>query len=143
MAGAPMRALPFIDATSSKRPEIFLRAQVAVSLRQGAKASAPLEQSLRDWVATHPRDAGAWRMLSQVYDASGDTLRAVRADAEANAAHFDYAAARDRFKAAQDLVRNLKPGDVDYYEASIVDTRAREIDALWRQQVRDERDQPR
>jgi predicted Zn-dependent protease len=143
VAGSPMRALPFIDATSNKRPELFLRAQVAVSMRQSVKASAPLEQSLRDWVAKHPRDAGAWRMLSQVYEAGNDTLRAVRADAEANAAHFDYAAARDRFKAAQDLVRNLKPGDVDYYEASIIDTRAREIDALWRQQVRDERDQPR
>ena len=60
---------------------------------------------LRDWVAPHPRDATAWRTLANLYGAQNDTLRAVRADAEANVAMLDYAGARDRFKAAQELMR--------------------------------------
>ena len=54
---------------------------------------------LRDWVAANPRDATVWRALGNLYGAQNDTLRAVRADAEANVAILDYPAARDRFKA--------------------------------------------
>ena len=54
---------------------------------------------------------------------------------------LDYPAARDRFKAAQEIIRQSKV--VDHYEASIIDTRAREIDARLRQQMLDERDLPR
>jgi hypothetical protein len=46
---------------------------------------------------------------------------------------LDYAGARDRFKAAQDLAR----GGGDHYEASIIDTRARAVDALLQQQQAD------
>jgi len=141
-AGAPMRAQPFVDPAAKGRPELFLRAQIATSLRQSTQQSLPVTQALRDWVATHPRDAGAWRMLGSVYGAGNDTLRAIRAEAEAFAAVYDYPAARDRFKAAQDLMRQ-QPGNVDYYEGSIIDSRAREIEALWRQQARDDREQQR
>jgi hypothetical protein len=47
---------------------------------------------------------------------------------------LDYPAARDRFKAAQELMR--KPGvPIDHYEASIVDTRARAVEVLVKQQA--------
>ena len=49
-----------------------------------------------------PPPGACWRNL---YGAQGETLRAVRAEAEANVAQLDYPAARDRFKAAQELMR--------------------------------------
>ena len=90
---------------------------------------------LRDWVATRPRDATAWRTLANLYGAQNDTLRAVRADAEANVAILDYPAARDRFKAAQELVRQSRGAAADHYEASIIDTRARAIEARVKEQA--------
>jgi predicted Zn-dependent protease len=88
---------------------------------------------LRDWVATHPRDASAWRTLGSLYNAQNDPLRAIRADAEANVAILDFVGARDRFKAAQELVRQSRV--VDHYEASIIDTRARAVEALVKEQA--------
>lgn len=127
-AGAAPAAAALLDPKARDRPEMLLAAQAAVAVRK----PAPMIEPLRDWVAAHPRDATAWRTLANLYGAQDDTLRAVRADAEANVAILDFAAARDRFKAAQDLVR--KSAVVDNYEASIIDTRARAVDALLKEQ---------
>ena len=108
---------------------MLLAAEAAAAMRQ----PAPMIQVLRDWVAANPRDATAWRTLSSLYGAQNDTLRAVRADAEANVAILDYPAARDRFKAAQEIIRQSKV--VDHYEASIIDTRARAVDVLVKEQA--------
>ena len=133
-AAALLDASPPRDAGKRERPELLLAAQVAIALRKPDPMVAPL----RDWVAVHPRDALAWRTLGNLYGAQNDTLRAVRADAEANVAILDYAAARDRLKAAQTLAsQGGNSGVVDHYEASIVDTRARAVEALWREQQED------
>jgi len=139
-AGNGAAAMPLLDpkAHPKDRAELLLGAQAAVAARKPDALAAPL----RDWVALHPRDAGIWRVLSAVYDAQGETLRAIRADAEANVAMLDYVAARDRFRAAQDWVRRAGPGTrVDHYEASIIDTRAREVEAKAREQLED-KDKP-
>lgn len=146
-AGAPARATPWIDTKSKDRPEQFEAGQWAVMSRQSPAQMAPIVEGLRDRVARDPRDAGAWRLLSSLYNAQNEPLRAIRADAEAAVAMLDYPAARDRFKAAQDLVRQMaegKPGlpPLDHYEASIIDARAREIEATLRQQMKDEKDLP-
>ncbi|MGJ7490977.1 M48 family metalloprotease [Variovorax sp. ZT4R33] len=129
-AGAASQAAALLDVRAKTRAELLLAAQAAVATRQPGPAAA----ALRDWVAGHPRDAGAWQALAAVYGAEGDTLRAVRAYAEANVAVLDYAAARDRFKAAQELALRGSGGAVDHYEASIIDTRARAVEALLREQ---------
>lgn len=129
-AGAAPQAAALLDVNAKTRAEMLLAAQAAVATRRPEPAVAPL----RDWVAARPRDAGAWQMLAAVYGAQNDALRAVRAYAEANVAVLDYAAARDRFKAAQDMAARGATGAVDHYEASIIDTRARAVDALLREQ---------
>jgi len=137
-AGAAPQAAALLDvgatggasASGRTRAELLLAAQAAVATRQPSALVAPL----RDWVAVHPRDAGGWHALASLYVAQGDTLRAVRADAEANVAVLDYAAARDRFKAAQEIAMRGTGGVVDHYEASIIDTRARTVEALLRAQ---------
>ena len=99
-------------------------------------------QRLQDWVVIHPHDAQAWQLLSSVQAALGHTLRAIRADAETQVVMLDYAAALNRFKAGQDLVRQGKAagtGDLaaDHIDASIIDTRKRQVELLLKEQLLD------
>ena len=64
----------------------------------------------------------------------GQPLRAIRAEAEARAAQYDYTAAVDRLRAGQDMARHSKERN-DYYEASIIDTRLREMQELAKEQA--------
>jgi predicted Zn-dependent protease len=129
-AGDAPRALRFVDLESRRRPDLLLGAQAQVQTGQAAAAA----QRLQTWVANQPRDAAAWQLLSTAYTAQGQALRAVRAEAEARVAQLDYTAALDRFKAAQDLARKGAAGG-DHIEASIIDTRARQVESLLREQA--------
>jgi predicted Zn-dependent protease len=95
--------------------------------------AAQVAQQLQTWVAGHPNDAQAWQLLSAAYSAQGQRLSAIRADAEAYVARLDYTAAQNRFKAAQDMIRS--EGKIDHIEASIIDTRSRQIASLLREQA--------
>lgn len=123
------------DALRVRRPELFLDAQGATQTGGGAQAGEAA-QRLQNWVAAHPRDAQAWQLLSSAYAAQGQTLRAIRADAETQVARLDYAAALNRLKAAQELMRQGRAGTVaaDHIEASIIDTRYRQVELLLREQ---------
>lgn len=129
-AGDGARVLRLLDADTGRRPELLLVSQAQV---QGGRAGEAA-QRLQTWVSTQPRDATAWQLLSSAYAAQGQRLRSVRAEAEARVAQLDYTAALDRFKAAQDLVRRGEGGG-DHIEASIVDTRARQVESLLREQA--------
>ena len=131
---AILKALSASTAATVKpgRPEVILAAMAALRAGQAADAA----DKLQPWVASHPRDAQAWQLLSRAHAALGKTLRAVRADAESQVAHLDYAAAADRFKAAQELARELaRKGQADHVEASIIDSRARQVALLLREQA--------
>lgn len=126
--GHPAAALQLADGVA-RRPELLLVSQAQVQTGHGAEAA----QRLQTWVANHPRDAAAWQLLAAAYAADRQPLRAVRAEAEARVAQLDYAAALDRLKAAQELGRRT-PG-TDHIEASIIDTRARAVESLLREQA--------
>jgi len=128
-AGEAQRAASLVNLQSDARPDVFLAAQAM--LRSGQ--ARDVAQRLQTWVAQRPRDAAAWQLLSTAYAAQDQGLRAIRAAAEAQVAMLDYAAAVDRFKAAQDLVR--RGGTVDHIEASIVDTRLRAVELLLREEA--------
>lgn len=126
-----------LSATAKQRPELMLSASVAARAGQRPLASEAA-QNLRVWVTDHPRDASAWQQLATLYTAQGQTLRAIRAEAETQVAHMDYAAAVDRLRAAQDLIRQGQVGAVggiDHIEASIIDTRQREVELRLREQT--------
>jgi predicted Zn-dependent protease len=113
---------------SGSRAGLLLGAQAALASNSAAQASA----RLLEWVVRHPRDALAWQLLSRAWQAQGQTLRAVRAEAESRAVQFDYAGALERFKAAQALPEALRVADP--IELAIVDSRRREVQAqlkLW------------
>ncbi len=129
-AGSAQRAAGMIPSAATGRPELILQSQARTQSGQASQAA----QRLQTWVALHPRDGQAWQLLGAAYTAQGQTLRAIRAEAEAQAAHLDYQAAMDRFKAAQDIARKAGAGG-DHIEASIIDTRARQVELLLREQA--------
>jgi predicted Zn-dependent protease len=127
-AGEPARAAQQIGAAATGRPELMLASQAM--LRSGRASEAA--QRLQTWVALHPKDAPAWQLLAAAHAAQGQQLRSIRAEAEVRVAQLDYQAAMDRFRAAQDLARK---GGADHFEASIIDSRARQVESLLREQA--------
>jgi predicted Zn-dependent protease len=99
-----------------------------------AGQAATVTQSLQTWLADHPRDAQGWQLLASAYATQGKTLSAIRAEAEVNMSQLDYGAALSRLKAAQELARKGVAA-ADHIEASIVDTRTRQVELLVREQA--------
>jgi predicted Zn-dependent protease len=120
------------SGSGGSRVELFLRVQAQLQIRAQNSQMAQAAQQLQTWLTDHPRDAQAWQLLSSAYAAQGRTLGAIRAEAEVNVAQLDYVAAHTRLKAAQELIGKGGAG-VDHIEASIVDTRARQIEQLLRE----------
>ena len=131
------------------RAELFFAAQANLQLSAAAPVATPAAtvpgtrpanglsattQQLQTWVAGHPRDAQAWQLLSSTYAAEGRTLSSIRAQAEVNVAQLDYPAALSRFKTAQEWARKGGAG-TDHFEASIVDTRTRQVESTVREQA--------
>lgn len=126
------------------RAELFYAAQAqlkhsvpgagTVTDPQAVAALATTTQGLQTWVAEHPRDAQAWQLLSSAYAAQGRTLSSIRAQAEISVAQLNYSAALSRFKTAQEWARK-EGARTDHHEASIVDTRARQVESLLREQA--------
>lgn len=125
---------PFVKLpNTTSRSAVLLQARADMAANRAQEASGRLQS----WVSTHPADAAAWALLSAAYGKQGQTLRAIRADAEGRVAQLDYPAARDRFKAAQEWMRNNRDGSAagNHIDSSIIDARAREIDRLLREQA--------
>ncbi|MDD5481157.1 MAG: M48 family metalloprotease [Rhodoferax sp.] len=115
------------------RPDLLLQAQVAMQSGQ-AQALDSVAQRLQTWLVDAPLDALAWQWLGSVYAAQNQPLRALRAEAEARIAQLDYAGAIDRLKAAQERFQNVTSTSANHIEASIIDTRKRQIEALVKAQ---------
>jgi predicted Zn-dependent protease len=114
------------------------RAALLLQSRAGllSNNAAEVAGHLQSWVSSHPKDAIAWQLLARAYGQQNQTLRAIRADAESRVAVLDYPGARDRFKAAQDWMRSNRDSAVNnYIDSAIIDTRAREVAQLLREQA--------
>lgn len=130
--GNPVPAAALSLSSQGARPELLLAAQARLQAASPAQAE-PVAEMLQTWVTVHGHDALAWQWLSSAWNAAGQPVRAVRAEAEAKVAHYDYGGALDRFKAAQELVRRAG-GGADHVEASIIDARTRELNSMVREQ---------
>ena len=124
-----------------RRPELMLWSQAVLQTGPAGALTEVSEvaQRLQSWVVIHPRDAQAWQLLSGAYAAQNQPLRAIRAGAEVQVALLDYATALDRFKAAQDLLHQSRTSvnAADHIDASIIDTRQREVQLLRKEQLLD------
>lgn len=116
-----------------RRPELMLVAQAA---QHGATVPG-LVDMLQSWLATHPDDGTGWQMIAAAYRANNQPLRALRAEAEAQVAHLDWAGAVDRYRAGQDWMRHNRGTPADYMEVAIIDTRLREVESRLREDAAD------
>ena len=115
--------------TPHRRPEVLLGAQTAIKLSKAKLAS----DNLQTWVTEHPLDATAWQLMAAALLSQGRTVAAIRAEAEVNIAQLNYADALTRLQAAQDAAKNSKSG-ADYFEASIVDSRLKQVQQIVKEQ---------
>jgi predicted Zn-dependent protease len=119
-----------------RRPALILQAQLAQQLNQ-PEALNLAAQHLQAWLTLQPRDPLAWQELATLYTAQNQSLRALRAQAEAQFARLDYSGAADRLRAAQELMRSRGANETsaDHIDASIIDTRQRQVEALLKEQA--------
>ena len=126
-----------IDISKTKsRAALLLQSRALLA----AGKSKDVTDRLSIWVADHPEDAGAWRLLATAWGNQNLTARAIRADAEAQVAQLDYPAALDRLRAAQAMLRT-NPASGDFMDASIIDTGARQVEALVKEQLLQEKNE--
>ncbi|MBL8349032.1 MAG: M48 family metalloprotease [Burkholderiaceae bacterium] len=124
-------------AADGSRSSLLLQADVA--LAEGSEAALRRSaESLLTWVANHRDDALAWQTLSQIATRQGQQLRAVRAEAEAQAALGNLGGAIDRLRAGQRLARQGGAA-TDFIDASVIDARLRDLLAQRQQLMADER----
>ncbi len=112
------------------RPELILQARLAL-ISGSTSRQASLEQAssdLQSHLIEHAHDSTAWGLLSQIWQVSGQPIRAVRADAESSAAKGDLPGAIDRAIGAQK--RFNRPSSEDALELSVLDARLR----VWQRQ---------
>ncbi|MFM1924810.1 MAG: repeat-containing protein YfgC precursor [Pseudomonadota bacterium] len=119
-------------ASATPRPELIATAETLLRLPPHP-ARAGVTQQLREQVSQVPHDAQAWDTLSRLYALQGQTLLSLRAEGEAQMARLDWTGAVDRFRAAQNWAKNNRLQAGDHIEASIVDTRLRQVQALLRE----------
>ena len=122
-------------AGDGSRPVMLLAAQIALGeIAAVTPDSAELKaraSDLQTWVALHPDDSLAWGSLGQIWARLGQPLRSLRAEAESRYTLGDLLGAVDRLRAAQRVARS--GGPVDFIDASVVDSRLRDIEAQRRQ----------
>ena len=135
--GAPAKAAEAMKsyASDASRPVLLLSAQIALA---EIPAVTPDNVSLKahagelqTWVALHPDDSLAWGALGQTWGRLGLPLRSLRAEAESRYALGDLLGAVDRLRAAQRFARG--GGPVDFIDASVIDSRLRDIEVQRKQ----------
>jgi beta-barrel assembly-enhancing protease len=141
--GAPAQAAEAMKAYASdgSRPTLLLQAQIALSatpmVSPDSTALKARASELQTWVALHGDDSLAWGALGQTWARLGQPLRAVRAEAESRYALGDLLGAVDRLRAGQRLARG--GGPVDFIDASVIDSRLRDIEVQRKQLAADQR----
>jgi predicted Zn-dependent protease len=139
MLGRPSEAAAAaVRLQPSSRAGLMLQSQALLAAGRGAE----VVDALQSWISRQPGDALAWQLLAQGLEQQGQAARAVRADAESRAVQFDYSGAVDRLRAAQELLRQgrgVPAAANQHIEASIIDTRLRQLQALAREQAIEDR----
>lgn len=143
MRGA-VRALSVTTQQASSqwlRPELVTLAQASARLQtsspslENAQLLASSVSALQVLVLKSPDDAQAWQVLASALAAQGRPLASLRAEGEVQIARMDFAAAVDRFRAAQDASKKGPAQMGDHIEASIVDARLRFAQGILREQL--------
>ena len=127
-----LQILQTLGGKNPQRPELLATAQALLRL-PAHPLRADITQQLRELVMQAPHDGQAWETLASMLALQGQTLASLRAEGEAQMARMDWSGGMDRFRAAQDWAKNNRLQAGDHIEASIVDTRLRQVQG----QIRD------
>lgn len=112
-----------------QRALVRVQAQALLALREAVPAVAVLQEATRQW----PQDDALWLMLSKAHEIEGLRARAHRAAAERFVILGAYMAAVDQLRRAQ------REHDPDFYMASIIDARMRELEPAARRELEESR----
>ena len=140
------RSGELLDAIGRKQGGRDSRAVLMLSAQRGLLPGAPATvqrqaiDRLQTWVALHPADRLAWQQLSLLWERQGEKLRSVRAGAESYAAIGDLTGAIDRLRSGQKLARAGAGSPADYIEASVIDSRLRDLRAQRRREFEEDRE---
>jgi predicted Zn-dependent protease len=122
-------------ANDGSRPTLLLKAQLALGAHPDVSPDSAVLKAraseLQTWVALHGDDSLAWSALGQTWARLGLPLRSLRAEAESRYALGDLLGAADRLRAGQRVARS--GGPVDFIDASVIDSRLRDIEAQRKQ----------
>ena len=136
-SGDPAAAQKIVDAAlvhyPSSRALTHMQAVVLLARRDYAAAVPVLEDALK----LYRGDADLWRMLSTAQDGLGRTARAHRAAAEQFLLLGATPAAIEQLRLAQ------RAGGLDFQTASEVDARLRQLEARWREEQAERRENGR
>lgn len=132
-AGEAKAALELTRAALARFPEqralVRLQAQALLALREAEPAVAVLQAATRQW----PQDDALWLMRSKAHELEGLRARAHQAAAERFVILGSYMAAVDQLRRAQ------RERDPDFYTASIIDARLRELEPAARRELEESR----
>jgi predicted Zn-dependent protease len=139
--GDPLRAERTLKpyAAEGSRPVLLYNGRIALAREADDATLKRNAEDLQTWVSGHPHDAEAWSTLGQVWTKLNQPLRSLRAEAEARFALGDLTGAVDRLRAGQRLAHGGKGSGIDFIEASVIDSRLRDIEAQRKQIAVDER----
>lgn len=112
-----------------ERALVRLQAQALLALREVGPAVTALQDATRQW----PLDDALWLMRSKAHELEGLRARAHRAAAERFVILGAYMAAVDQLRRAQ------REHDPDFYTASIIDARLRELEPAARRELEESR----
>lgn len=113
---------PYVQRNN--RELLLLRAQLAATAGSSAAQRAEVLEALQTYLALQPRDSAAWLRSARLWELQGQSLRAVRAQAESHAARGDTRGAIDRLRAGLRQARG--PGS-DQIEVAVLDARLRAL----------------
>jgi predicted Zn-dependent protease len=118
-AGAVARARAGLQRTPDSRALARVLGEALLAAGQPREAIRVLDDQLLTWRG----DARLWQLLSQAHAALGQRTLAHRAAAE------QYAALGSPLTAREQLLLARKAADADFYTASVIDARIRDIEA--------------
>ena len=108
---------------------IRLRAQVLIAAKSYREAVGLLREKTADFRG----DAEIWRILGEAHQALGERGLAHKAAAEG------YLLRGMRLPALEQLRLARAAGDLDFFNGSIVDAKLREVEAIYREEMKDAR----
>jgi predicted Zn-dependent protease len=134
-AGDPRAAAEIARQGLVKFPDARALARVQGEALIAAQQPAEAVRVLRDQLVTWRTDARLWQLLATAYEAQKRRADAHRATAERYVLLGSPMAAVDQLKRAQ------QAGDTDFYSASVIDARLRELEPEARRELEELRQQ--